>query len=123
MTIVSLDVSLKNAPDKDVVFICKQQIKGEAIDCVLVFGLVRLPEALSHSIATELWEGGKRDSNSEICSYTGNRNPLKLLYLQQMWSQLATQTPTTFKRLTYLKIVHLKLNKLCSFCLELLFVR
>lgn len=58
MTILSLNVSLKNAPDKDIVFICKQQIKGEAIDYFGVrFG--RPPEAPSHSIATELWEGGK----------------------------------------------------------------
>lgn len=62
MTMPSLNVSLKNAPDKDVVFIYQQTADKRGgywffFFFFVVYGLVWLPEALSHSIATV---GGKK---------------------------------------------------------------
>lgn len=101
VTVASLNVSLKNEPDKDVVFIYQQTAdKRGGYWFFLVHALVRLPQALSHSIAAV---GGGKKKNSlqdlkfrDLQLYSWKQNYTNYLFLPQMCKQLARQTPTTF---------------------------
>lgn len=103
VTIASLNVSLKNERDKDAVFIYQQTAdkrEGYWFFFFWVHASVRLPQALSHSIAAVGAGKKKKDSLQDLKwrdlqLYSWKQNYHNYFWLQ-MRKQLTRQTPTTF---------------------------